>query len=383
MLDQLEYFKEFPFKETPPDEIDFWANRHEVKKELEKLITEFKSTRTSKIISVWGVWGNGKSHSLKYIRFFLGDSVEFIYGPFPKDAKNFGSIYKQHFISIFDFRRFANICRKIYISANKSDDWLTKYADIEKSLFHNSIDFSRIVFETGKLFDVRSLQDAFQSEIFGTIVQWLKGEKLSKKQLQNIGVSRSLQNDTDFVNTFSCLIRLFGSDFGEKRLVIWAFDDCQIMEHFTPNAKMLIQQGIRDAFDASQGGLCIIIASASRDIETFDSMLIEDIKSRMSPIRIKLPNFDTENLDEAISFIKDLINHSRFKLEEHTDTWYPFNEQVVRKALRNITQVEGDFTPRKIMKYFNSLVSEAQSNNVEKIDMKFINQYFSKFEDNS
>jgi len=372
----MTYFKEFPFRETPPNIVDFWADRAQVKTDLEKIVLDFKTNKDSKIIPVWGVWGNGKSHSLRYIKSLLGDSVEFIYGALAKDAKNFGSLYKQNFINNFDFRRFATICKNIYVSTNKSDNWLVEYAKIEESLFGNSFDFSKVVFETGKIFDIRSFQDAFQSETFRTIIQWLKGERLTKSQLNLIGVSHSLQNDTDYVNAFCCLVRLLNSEYAENRLVIWALDDCQVMIDISYKTRMQIQQGLRAAFDGAYSGLLIMIGLASRSYDTVESLFIDDIKSRFSSDSVKLTNFDSDNLNDAMSFIKDLITNPKFKLDSVKGEWYPFEEKAVKDALKMITKVEGDFTPRIIMKYFNSLVSDAQRKNLKKINSSFVTEFF-------
>ena len=68
------YFKEFPFTTTTPQIVDYWAGRREVKRDVKNLVSTFKSTKQAQITTVWGAYGNGKTHTIKYIKHLLGAS---------------------------------------------------------------------------------------------------------------------------------------------------------------------------------------------------------------------------------------------------------------------------------------------------------------------
>ena len=44
---------------------------------------------------------------MKYIKHLFGNSCIFLYSPYSKAGKNFSELYKQTFISQYDFKKFA------------------------------------------------------------------------------------------------------------------------------------------------------------------------------------------------------------------------------------------------------------------------------------
>ena len=230
---------------------------------------------------------------------------------------------------------------------------------------------------------------AFREERTKIAIRWLMGERISQKERHEIGVSSNAQADEQFHRLCYILIRLSNSKYGGNKPIVWALDDCQVIVQFDKEkmkplvpekAKSQVQQGIRTVFDYSHSGLLILLGVAGADKDQIKKLFVPDIQSRMSPIKIELESFSDE-LKEPLEFIKDIINHEKFKMPKHKSELYPFqNEKVVTEILEKILDVSDDFTPRSIMKTFGDIVAQAEIKKLEKIDAKFIEKYFGALE---
>ena len=391
----MSYFKEFPFTTAAPQIVDFWAGRKAVKKNVKNLVQTFKHTKQAQITTVWGAYGNGKTHTIKYIKHLLGASCIFIYSPYSKAGKNFGELYKQTFIANYNFKQFGIACKRIYQEASKSknvDEALDKIgADIWGDGGENAwYEFSNVVTQVGLVYDA-AVNDsaAFREERTKIAIRWLMGERISQKERHEIGVSSNAQADEQFHRLCYILIRLSNSKYGGNKPIVWALDDCQVIVQFDKEkmkplvpekAKSQVQQGIRTVFDYSHSGLLILLGVAGADKDQIKKLFVPDIQSRLSPIKIELESF-SDDLKEPLEFIHDIINNEKFKLPKHKSEWYPFqNEKVVTEILEKILDVSDDFTPRSIMKTFGDIVAQAEIKKLEKIDAKFIEKYFGAFE---
>ena len=256
------YFKKNPFNVVPPKEVDFWADRTKPRIEIEHLARTFPKDPSNQIRAIWGPWGNGKSHALGYLKFRFKHhipKVNFIGGAFPKDATTFTKLYKQQFISNYNFQNFGQACKKLFKEIEDDDE---KFQEVNEELWDNSFDFAGIVFTTGKIFsDKRNLIEALNDERFRLVRQWFNGE-VPKKNLYEIKVDKNPKVDSDFINIMTYLIRLSNSEYGGKRPVVWALDDCHVMRKpvMQPRHIHQIQQGIRTLFDQTTTGLLIILS---------------------------------------------------------------------------------------------------------------------------
>lgn len=369
------YFREIPFRISPERDTGIWADRKELKEEIVDLIENFHSNRTSRIVAIWGYYGSGKSHSLMYMSSLTREKAygEFLYYPFPKGAKNFSDIYKQAFIPEFNFLSFGLVCKVIYEELKKSSSYLKESENVSRSLAGGSLDLFKIIYNTGKLFSVNEL-GAIDDPYFLMTRQWLMGQKMPRSDLKKLGVTRSLDGDMDFVRTLSSIIRIMTSSYAGGKVFFWAIDDCQFMEILDNKTRNLIQQGLRDTFDASQNGLCLILSVTSKDPELVEGLLIEDLKSRMLPSKIQVSTLDKK---EAEIFVRDLLNNPRFRSSRSTDVWYPFTHESIKEIISSISELT-DLIPRNLMKYFDDITKEASVDGMKLIDKEFVKRYFDR-----
>jgi hypothetical protein len=383
------YFNGDPFPTTAPQIVDYWAGRREAKKNVKNLVQTFKNNKKAQITTIWGDYGNGKTHTMKYIKHLFGNSCIFLYSPYSKAGKNFGELYKQTFIAQYDFKKFGVACKLIYQEAQKSknvDDAIDKIGtDIWGDGSGNTwFEFSNVVIQVGLVYEAAGNDsEAFRDERMDIARRWLMGESINSKERHELGVSSNAKTDEQFHRLCYILIRLSNSKYGGNKPVVWALDDCQVIAEFDkekmkplvpPKAKAQVQQGIRTVFDYSHSGLLILLGLASADKDHISSFFVPDIFSRLSPNGIKLDNF-SDDLKEPLEFIHDIINDPKFKLRGKE--WYPFqNEKVVIEILEKILENSSTFTPRAIIKIFGDIVAQAEIKKLEKIDAKFIEKYF-------
>jgi len=376
------YFKKNPFNVVPPKEVDFWADRKKPRIEIELLAKTFTKNPSNQIRAIWGPWGNGKSHALGYLKFLFKHhipKVNFIGGAFPKDATTFAKLYKQQFISNYYFPNFGQTCKKLFKEIEDDDD---KLQEVGEDLWDGSYDFTGIVLTTGQIFsDKKNMVEALNDERFRLVRQWFNGE-VPKKNLYEIKVDKNPKVDSDFINIMTYLIRLSNSEYGGKRPVVWALDDCHVMRkpNMQPKHIHQIQQGIRTLFDQTATGLLIVISLAASESGKIKDYLISDLKSRLSPGYIKVEQFDAEKLDDAVLFVEELISHPNFKdTKQSKAKYFPFDkESTIKTALERLRDFEDDFTPRTIMKHFANM--ENRDVKQEGWNEDYVNKYFDKLE---
>jgi hypothetical protein len=376
------YFKKNPFNVVPPKEVDFWADRKKPRIEIELLAKTFTKNPSNQIRAIWGPWGNGKSHALGYLKFLFKHhipKVNFIGGAFPKDATTFAKLYKQQFILNYNFPNFGQTCKKLFKEIEDDDD---KLQEVGEDLWDGSYDFTGIVLTTGQIFsDKKNMVEALNDERFRLVRQWFNGE-VPKKNLYEIKVDKNPKVDSDFINIMTYLIRLSNSEYGGKRPVVWALDDCHVMRkpNMQPKHIHQIQQGIRTLFDQTATGLLIVISLAASESGKIKDYLISDLKSRLSPGYIKVEQFDAEKLDDAVLFVEELISHPNFKdTKQSKAKYFPFDkESTIKTALERLRDFEDDFTPRTIMKHFANM--ENRDVKQEGWNEDYINRHFTKLE---
>ena len=203
----MEFFNEDPFRIVPAGKIDYWAGRLKTKTKVEDLISEFKGADQSRILSLWGVWGSGKSHTIRYIENKMEDTCIIVRSPISQNAKKFSDLYKETFASRFNWKFFAEYCLSIYEANCEGNNWENKFAIFIESILKNDVDFARIVYLIGHALRYSSFEESnLKNEEFGLCIQWLCGARLNAKDLRKINVSKPLVDDLSFVRVMGNIV---------------------------------------------------------------------------------------------------------------------------------------------------------------------------------
>lgn len=349
---------------VPLDSPTVWADREELKTNLEKLLDGAAERRRSMVLGMWGYVGAGKSHTLRYFKnlYETQKSAFAIYAPIPKQITGFADIYRQAFFGNLDFVRFASRVGQIY-----SDHYGMKEYEMVQMLASritgNWLDMAQVLVRMGAAVAAGGPLNPYVQNVNS----WLAGVRLSKSELRQLGLSANLVYDADFVKAAGSIVRTLA--FSDDRtkpysLVLWELDDCHFLAELKRKSKMYvgIQQGLRDLFDSCPQGLVIIIAFAARQASALEDLIIPDVLSRIQQ-RIPVPPLDN---GEALAFVKGLLTNKQFRSSAAHGDYYPLDPKSAR-TLVELTLETADLTPRNLMKALAYLVDQAETEIFPKI----------------
>lgn len=365
------YFLRWPFGVVPEDSPTVWADRDELKENLEKLLITAKERQRSVMLGMWGYVGAGKSHTLLYFKnVFENQHKTFVvYSPIPKQIRSFADIYRQAFFRNLNFVQFANAAGSVYSKHSHMKD----YELIEifsRKITGNWLDMSQAMLKLGMAVASGGPLNPYIS----LINSWLGGVRLSKGDLRQLGLSANLTYDSDFVKAATTIIRMLTFSDAQSNgypMVLWMVDDCHYLAELRRQSKTYvgIQQGLRDLFDACPNNLCVIFAFASGQASALEDLIITDLLSRIQDKVHVAPL----NKNEALKFIKDLFLNKQFRSTNAKGDYYPFNPESARFLVDSLTGV-ADLTPRNLMKSLAFMVGKAE----ESIHPKIIEAAFVK-----
>lgn len=367
------YFLEWPFGVVPEDSPSIWADRHNLKQTLEKLLKNTIQRNRSVMLGMWGYVGAGKSHSLLFFKNILETNHQafVIYSTMPKQIKSFSDVYKQAFFRNLDFIKFANTVGKVY----QNNSQMTEYQLIEmfsKKITNNWLDMAIALLKLGKA----DVTGGALNPYISLINSWLSGMKLPKSDLRQLGLSANLTYDSDFVKAATSIIKImsFSNEKSEKfPMIIWMIDDCHYLAELKRQYRTYaaIQQGLRDLFDLCPRNLCIIFAFAARQASALEELIIPDLLSRIQE-KVHVSPLDKE---EALTFIRDLFGNTRFRSQNAKGDYYPLTTESAAFLVDSVVST-ADLTPRNLMKMLGFLVTKAEDEIYPKvIDIHFISQY--------
>ena len=376
------YFKAWPFGIVPEKYASVWADRNDLFLELTEIFENFARNKRSYVQHVWGDYGAGKSHALLHFKFLLDKEEKFwfVYSRFPTRTRNFLELYSNGFMSSLNFMAFANKCSTLWTTLTTNMEEEEAFSYILEEIAAQSYDFAQVVYNLGKLLSVQPHQ-AFRQPSFLLSRMWLQGEKLGKRDRNFIGVMKNIQNDQDAVQALSGIINVFTSEKSTKNKppragLVWILDDCHVLFASPSKHQQLVQHGLRDSIDAVPARMLIIISWATTDVQKIQQGLINDLKTVSGHSIMMVPVLSKEN---ACVFIENLINSEEFKRDDISDSFYPYTQRGIKRAINLISNKGIDLLPRNVIKCFDHLTNEAQKEIWPKrMDIDFVNQFFNQ-----
>jgi hypothetical protein len=376
----MSYFRAWPFRVVPDRAPQVWADRKKVHLAYERLIDDVARRQRSVIAVVWGEFGAGKSHSLLNIRWKAQSQLgcQVVYSPLPKQMRQFSDLYRQGFAGALNFFEVAKAAAELWKRVNPSgiDDRMEMEAveQVNKEISGGWTDFAQVISSLGRIV---ALTGSMTDPIALTAVAWLKGQRLSTRDLRILGASSNLTYDADFVRAAVAIVRMFVYHSKDPHPFFWLLDDCHFMAGMKPGQKglALIQQGVRDVFDGCPTNFGLLMAFASKDSSHLDELLIGDIRSRTSH-RIEIPILTPE---ESLEFIADLLGDPSVRVGDKSPSTYPFSKSALNRLV-DLVSSKVDLTPREIMKALDQLVSAAERTLYPKqIDEAFVSDFMKDY----
>jgi len=372
------YFRAWPFGVTPEKHPAIWADRKDLFSRLHNLFQTFAERRRSFVQPLWGYLGAGKTHAIWHFDFLLEKEkrLTFIYSKFPTQARNFLGLYQDGFVSSFNFEVFVKNCLNLWEILTRKRSEEDAFFWILDQIAHRSYDFAQVVYNLAKMWSISPMK-ALRDPLFGLSRMWLQGAKLSRRDMNAIGVTNNIQNDSDAALALGGIIRLLTSQeaCGKDRVlpIVWIMDDSHVLFARPSKEQEFIQRGIRRTIDECPTNLLILMSFATPDPEKITEGMIDDLKTVSAHSILEVPPL---NREEAFVFIKDLINHEDFKRRDVSDKFYPYTEEGLAKTIDEIVTKGIDLLPRNIIKCFEHLTDEAQKSSIERIRVQFLDSFF-------
>jgi hypothetical protein len=311
----------FPYVGVPDEALSLYTDRKRELKTIEEVIKASLSGMSSHIVLI-GSYGNGKTHTMKYIKKQLESQVQntlAIYVATPGDRML--SLYS-NFMFEFGFERLENLVWKFL-------EFVSGEENLRKKVNEGEVLLPEIL-ETGK----RRLQNEIKYTDFATaflkltmeeskFIAWkyLCGEPILFEHRRELDVVMGIDNDDKALRAFMSLKRIL-SLLG-NRLICILIDEFESIEYLNILLKQKILNSVRHLIDLNPQGLCLIVGCAPdvwvdiiKEYHAFSERIFRQVTLRA------LGKEDLRN------FVLSYLQHFRTETDP-PDGIFPFTEDAI------------------------------------------------------
>ena len=348
MLDHL-CLQRWPFVVVPsPDLCDFIADREQFREDIEKLLRNLSRQSASSIHPIWSWFGAGKTHTLYYLSNRAAQihcqgtqKLRTIYSEFPRNPRSFVDVYKSFALQL-DREALSEAYLEICTSSEAvrlERDLLTASSDLVSAL------------------KVLAIGEPADQDL---AMRWLRAEALPVADCRKLGISKRINSSEDSSRVLIGLVRMFGLSASSQNLInarlIWLLDELQRIDHLPRRVADEINTGLHSTFNACPTGFSMILSFSGRPTETLPDWFSPELKDRIG--RTKVMILPPMQVTEALTFVRDVLAHSRLPERTDIDPYFPFSENTCRMIIEDIEKND-ELKPRAIMQAFNAVLSEA------------------------
>ena len=336
----------FPYTPIPSNRPEIFVNQEKAISQLIDVVSTTYITGLSCHAVVIGPYGSGKSHTLKYIKKIIDESLKntenkwCIVCYIPSPGSKFIDIYKE-FVESVKINRLKRIAETVSLSF----------------LPHNL---------------TRALQSLNSDETKPLAWRWILGETLEAKKRGRLGVSGNLDNELALSN-MKHIIQLLRKE--ESGFVCLLIDELETINELYTYQKQSLFNALRHMIDDNPEGLCTIFACtpAGWDEILNNSMALS---RRLSRNLIYLSRL---NKKEVTNIIKKYLQTSRIKLAmpKTEDTHlglFPFTqdalEEIYQLSMGNVGE---------LVKYCNLALDKGLDEGLPQIDSESLSRILSEF----
>lgn len=328
----------WPFQILPDERfLRIWADRSQLREQVDRMLWRWSRPGPSTLHLMWADLGAGKTHTLRHIQLSCLESTRFnilpVYAALPKYMRTFVEVYQSVLVA-FD----RNVLRDSFLASQRelgrrsaADKFFPSIPDAEKAL---------------QLLAEGSDQ---QQQL---AMEWLRGSRLYKRDLELIGAARYLRTADDAVAVLSGLIQLVLST-GEYGRVLVMLDECQRLGNLKLQIGRDINTGLRSWLEACPRQLSLVMSFGSGKEQYVKHLLTDELLTLVDHQRLRL---DLLSRDDAIQFISDLL--AVFRVPDSPSQFFPFDQDGVKAIVNGLVDSRG-ITPRELMKGFDALLTEA------------------------
>jgi len=312
----------FPYVGVPDDNLPLYTNRKREIKTVEEVIKASLNGTSSHII-ILGSYGNGKTHTMKYIKKQLEIQVQnalAIYLPTPGDRilHLYSSLMFEFGFDrleklVWQFLEFATGEENLRKKVNDGEVLLPEILEIGKRRLQNEVKYTDFATAFLKL----TLEEC-------KFVAWkyLCGEPILFEHRRDLDVVMAIDNDDKALRAFMSFKRIL-SLLGNKLMCI-LIDEFESIEYLNMLPKQKILNSIRHLIDLNPQGLCLIIGCAPdvwvdiiKEYHAFSERIFRQITLRA------LSKEDLRN------FIVSYLDYFRISGSNPSTDIYPFTEDAI------------------------------------------------------
>jgi len=313
-------FIDWPFAIVPDSySSSFLADRRGLKTQLSALIREcFQSSSNIRI--VWGWFGAGKSHVLRYLQHqFLADGhVIPVYHEFPREKKTpFLNLYRE-----FAKKLELDLLSKAYLEA--SEKLGPTGLDHE---FMQSTPFTKAM---------RLLCTPISQETKELAYEWLCRDRPLVSELRKNGITKNIDSIEDAIQAIYAITKLIKNSTSFRRLV-WIIDEFNNIDDLkNTEEKKEVLSSISSLLNTANTHLTIILSfgfptkDAVKKLLELEPSLISRIGSTQA---LDIPEWTDEQ--EVFEFIRDRLSIYR-PGNYKGDPYYPFSADAIEEIINFI-----------------------------------------------
>jgi len=366
-LIELYHLKNNPFALVPDRTHPFWADRTELKTELEEAIKfTLRSSQSQIIACIYGDWGCGKTHAMIYFSSneILQEISEDV--KIPKDRVPLSiplifptkDVFKSLYLDVV-YRNLVPRLASVLSFLSKQVDFLEREGNLEKKLVNLGINN-----------DLAKVLSQFGTRRNAMLVNRYLTANASRADLDKLGVAKGIETNGEMLSTFTDLLKLFTKTLFH-RVFIW-IDDCERIDEIPGRELYEFQYFLRDVLDLTPEKLTLVLnftqlpGSEVPERMTLLGPAVQDRIAKVIPVR----HFDCDNF---LKYIEDLIEDSRMKTKgKPLDKYFPYTETCLKNVYAMLEKKASNLQPRTVNRVLSALLEQGGRTNATIIDDKLL-----------
>jgi hypothetical protein len=345
------HFREWPFQTHPGEEAAaIWADRKELLRQMNRLLEDAVELSPSTVHPLWGWWGAGKTHTLKYLA-IQGRKMEkpcfSVYVELPVECRSFRGFYTAVWNGLASEQRilgdlFLEVHNEV-LRGNKHD-FISKICpqlpDFYKAMYY--------LFSPGSQYEDKARI-------------WLSGEKLDskvKKDLEMIGLSTFIDTDERAIVAVQSLIQMVAASRKWSRFLLLV-DEFQRLSRLTSNYRANFQIALDRLFNGCPKHLTMILAYSARSQDRIERLVSGGLHSRMgAKERLSVGLLEK---DEAVTFLKELFAAYRDSSSgDEGNPFFPFDEDAIRYIINAMDAKGWHLKPRNLIEVVGRIAKDGR-----------------------
>lgn len=365
-----------PFSITPAPHVEIWADRDELKKEVENLLMNMLASTPSKLAACfWGDWGTGKTHMSSYFSR-------------PGALKKYSvAVGVNEPFSLHMFMPIRDIIDSLYFGILDTIGVTALKKTIESILPRKVSSPQANIDRLMPLLQDRNLAVAFLGP--ERLLEAYLYQTATVKELKQLGVPRELSIDSDKLKVLRAVFNLVTQS--NSRIIIW-LDDVERIGEISGKDISEFQVFFRDLLDYVPNNLNIVMLftlTPGQKVEDMLSYVGDALRSRIYHV-IQVQDMTRT---EFVKYVTDMLSFFRVhEGEKKIDEYFPIKSRAVLEYVFKRMQAKDvelkrkgrsgqlTLTPRNINNILSQLLEMGlRDPKVRTIDNSMVDELMARF----